>query len=502
LRLDGKPAGAELSNGAWLTKSRFLAGRQCVKRLWQQCHLPLDTDNRAAPLSQAGFTVGRLAHQLFPGGVLAWTENSSVSQAADATRASVKMQPPAIFEATIQTDRLLARVDILARAFSGTWDICEVKSSTRVTPEHIDDVAFQLYVARQAGLQIARAEIIHVNKDYILSKGLEPAAYFCRVDVTDEAVERLRDVPHEVEQLLDLIDQSDIPAVDPWKHCRVPHPCEFWDRCTCKKPIDWIYYLPKLGRKRAEMLHQKEIDSIANIPNDIKLTPQQVRVRDVYRTGTPYISSEIAAQLQHFGPPACYLDFETMAPAIPLFEGNQPYQRIPFQWSLHSVDGDGKLRHSGFLAPGGSDPSEAFLRSLLDALDQQPEPIIVYSSFERATLNQLARRFKQHRNRINAVVPRLRDLLNVVRTNVYYPEFRGSYSIKEVGPSMASVQYDDLQEVADGGSAAWAFEKIAAHRCNSDEEIKLRESLIEYCRRDTLAMVEIHKSLASNHSAQ
>jgi hypothetical protein len=35
-----------------------------------------------------------------------------------------------------------------------------------------------------------------------------------------------------------------------------------------------------------------------------------------------------------------------MMPPIPLYEGTRPYQTIPFQWSLHTVDGDGALNHA------------------------------------------------------------------------------------------------------------------------------------------------------------
>jgi hypothetical protein len=82
-----------------------------------------------------------------------------------------------------------------------------------------------------------------------------------------------------------------------------------------------------------------------------------------------------------------------------------------------------------------------------------------------------------------------------MREHVYYPDFGGSYSIKVVGPALApKITYDDLNYVADGAAAAWAFERIAAGRCNGDETI-LRQALEEYCRRDTLAMVEIHSQL-------
>jgi hypothetical protein len=60
----------------------------------------------------------------------------------------------------LQTGGLFARVDILERGKRGTWNICEVKSSTEVKEEHIDDVAFQLHVANEVGLKISRVEIV------------------------------------------------------------------------------------------------------------------------------------------------------------------------------------------------------------------------------------------------------------------------------------------------------------------------------------------------------
>jgi hypothetical protein len=84
----------------------------------------------------------------------------------------------------------------------------------------------------------------------------------------------------------------------------------------------------------------------------------------------------------------------------------------------------------------------------------------------------------------------------IIREHVYYADFGGAYSIKAVGPVVApKITYDDLDHVADGGAAAWAFERIAAGRCNGDENT-LRQTLEEHCRRDTVAMVEIHSQLA------
>jgi predicted RecB family nuclease len=484
--------------GAWLTKSHFLAGEQCLKRLWQQCNAPLEDGPKSSPVTETGLEVGRLAHRLFPNGAVAWTEGQTASQTIAATRDFVKNEAiTAIFEAALQSGRLFARVDILERGKRGAWNICEVKSSTEVKDEHIDDVAFQLHVANEAGLKIGRVEIIHVNRDYVLKeKGIETKRYFRRVDVTAEAEKRLRDIPGMIKTFLKTVDKDRAPDIEPWTQCHDPYTCEFLERCTADKPKDWIFYLPRLGLQRGELLRARGIESIAKIPEDVSLTEKQAIIRNVYRTGRPYISSNLKSALGPFGPPAYYLDFETISPAIPLYSGTRPYERLPFQWSLHKRDKKGDLQHSGFLADGGNDPREAFTESLLEKLTSSAEPIIVYSSFERATLNQLANVLKRHRKSIEGITARLCDLLAIMREHVYYADFGGSYSIKAVGPVIApTIRYDDLDYVADGGEASWAFERIVSGSYKSEEN-NLRQALEEYCRRDTLAMVEIHSQLA------
>src|SRR5262245_43497006 len=170
-------------NSSWLTKSRFLAGQQCEKRLWQQCHAPI-AHAAGSPFTEVGLEVGRLAHRLFPDGTLAWAEGQSAAQAIAATDSLLANEnTPAIFEAALRSGRLYARVDILERVNRTSWKMCEVKSSTTVKQQHLDDVAFQLYVADEAGLNVGAVEIIHVNSDYVLkASGLEPACYFRRVD--------------------------------------------------------------------------------------------------------------------------------------------------------------------------------------------------------------------------------------------------------------------------------------------------------------------------------
>lgn len=83
------------------------------------------------------------------------------------------------------------------------------------------------------------------------------------------------------------------------------------------------------------------------------------------------------------GPPACYLGFEAKMPPIPLYDGTRPYQTIPFQWSLHAIDGNGVPQHREFLAEGHGDPRRRFAETLIEALAAFGDPILVYSDYEK-----------------------------------------------------------------------------------------------------------------------
>jgi predicted RecB family nuclease len=98
---------------------------------------------------------------------------------------------------------------------------------------------------------------------------------------------------------------------------------------------------------------------------------------------------------------------------------------------------------------------------------------------------------------IKAVIERLVDLLPAVRNAVYFPTFQYSNSIKSVAPALApSFTYGDLDGIAGGSAAASAFLRLASNEVPDPAEQKqLRDALLAYCNRDTMAMVEVHRSL-------
>jgi len=476
-----------------------MAGLQCLRRLWRLVHEPRDyAEPPAGSPAAIGVDIGRHAHELFPRGVLVTEEPWQHAEAAARTK-SLMNDPtvPAIFEAAFTHDDIRVRVDVLERLSDG-WGLREVKSSTRVKDHYLDDAALQLHVLEGAGVTVHSIEVIHVDNTFLRGYGeVEWPAFFARTDVGEQVRARQADLVARLPALRDCLQEEAPPFIAPSGHCHSPYNCEFWADCTANKPSDWIAFMPRLKAERRQELEALGVQSISNIPPTFPLTWKQTIIRDAIVSGKPYVATDLADRLREFAVPACYLDFEAMMPPVPLYSGTWPYQTILFQWSLHAVDRHGVLHHREFLADGDDDPRRCFAETLIAALDELPGPVLVYSAYEQTQLRALAGHFPDLAPAIEAIIMRLLDLLPVVRSAVYFPAFAFSNSIKAVAPILCpGFGYDDLEDVADGMAAASAFLQLASgvHSC-SEAEGQLRAALIAYCRRDTLAMVEVHRAL-------
>ena len=226
-----------------LTKSRYMAGLQCPRRLWLLVHEPPPYEAPApgSPLD-IGQEIGRKAHLLFPGGVKVTEEPWEHAQAVARTAALMAdASVPAIFEAAFEYDGIRIRVDVLERLTSGAWGLREVKSSSRLKDHHIDDIALQAYVLRGAGITVSSIELLHVNTTYVRGAGgIIWPEFFARLDVGDAVAAALADLPGRLPVMRACLSAATCPRSSPVRNARSPYPCEFWDRCTGHKPDDWV----------------------------------------------------------------------------------------------------------------------------------------------------------------------------------------------------------------------------------------------------------------------
>jgi len=478
----------------FLSKTRYMWGRQCSKRLWQTVYDPEPAEEPLpGTVKGMGIEVGIKARLLWPGGVLVDTKYDQ-AEAIRRTRALIADPTvPAIFEAALAHDGVLIRVDALERLPNGRWRLNEVKSSTKIKNEHLEEVALQGYVIAGNGLELASAHLVFINNKYIRDEGIDWDALFCREDVSESVISLLPAVPERIANMHAVLTLREAPDIRPSRHCFRPYDCEFWKRCTADKPKDWVFYIPRISSHSFDALELSDVVSMKDVPRNFPLDPKQRRVVDVAKSGKVYQSPKLAEMLELVAPPASYLDFETFSPAIPIYFNTRPHQRIPFQWSLHHSDGSGTLIHADFLADGDTDPRREFSETLLRVSEHFPGAIMAWSQFEANVIRDMAQLFPDLAEGLTALRHRVVDLLRIVQDHVAHPDFQGSYSMKAVAPAVApEVTYDGL-DVAHGGEASAAFYRIVADPTLSPEaRNELRQSLLKYCARDTLALAYVH----------
>jgi hypothetical protein len=168
-----------------LSKSQFIAGWQCPKLLWWRVHEPDAKELQPGVVLQDLFDQGKLvdlrARNEWPDGVLIERADSDATRTV-LTRTAIDAGARVIFGAAFEADGVYCIVDVLERNDDG-WTLIEVKSASSVKEYHLPDVAVQVHVARRAGLNVTRAEVMHLNREH---RHPDTGPLFARTDVSAE----------------------------------------------------------------------------------------------------------------------------------------------------------------------------------------------------------------------------------------------------------------------------------------------------------------------------
>ncbi|MGA2235627.1 MAG: DUF2779 domain-containing protein [Terriglobales bacterium] len=482
-----------------ISKSKYMAGVQCLKRLYWQVHEPElggVPDAAAVAIMEQGRDVGKLARRLFAGGVE--VPFGDPEQAIRITRELIaNPEVPAIFEAAFEDAGVFVRVDILHRRRDGRWRLIEVKSTADLKEQHLDDVAIQYRVVSRSGLDLASACLMHMNRNYVFDGGSIDVRRLFKIRNLTRRVERLQPkLTFLLRSELRVLVMPKAPDIPPGLHCTNPITCEFFDRCNPPLPDDHIGYLPRLHASAAEELEEMGVESISDIPDDFPLSERQRRACTSVQKGQPWFSEDLRKELGSLKYPIYFIDFETVNPAIPRFRGMSPYDQIPFQWSLHvQREPNADPEHLEFLALDRNDPRREFISSLCVALGDRGNIVVYNQQFESQRLWELAAWLPEFAEQIKAIQRRLWDLLPVVRDHVYHPAFAGSYSLKTVLPALVPELSYDGMAVANGQDAGLAWESLVRGGLDQVERDKTRKALLDYCGKDTLALVRLLETL-------
>lgn len=440
-----------------LSKSRITKGIRCNKALWLHVHKHEESrvDDATQRIFNMGTNVGVIARDCFPGGQLALTGELPDEGSIERTWQLIQQGVKTIYEATFVYDRTLVAVDILTRE-DDSWKIVECKSSTQVKPEHVVDVAVQYYVVSGAGIPVSDAQVMHINNRYVRRGELDVKKLFECESVLVQVHSKQEFVRENIVLLLEMLGKEE-PEQDMGNHCNSPYACDFQVYCRSLLP------------------------------------PREVPVPD----HTPMVRKEaIRKRLDHYGYPLYFFDFETIMPAVPLFNESRPYQQIPFQYSLHYRESkESTPEHMAYLAWPEGDPRPALIDQLIRETTR-PGKILVYNmNFEKQRLQEMARDFPEFRETLHSIIHRLEDLMIPFRSRDWHtPSMGWGYSIKTVLPLLApELSYKDL-EISDGGDASSRFASLYD---TTDRQLidQTCEALLQYCHLDTWAMLRIVEEL-------
>ncbi len=158
--------------------------------------------------------------------------------------------------------------------------------------------------------------------------------------------------------------------------------------------------------------------------------------------------------------PLHFIDFETVAPAIPFNSGAHPYQGMAFQFSHHILHENGCVEHAGqyINTEVGINPNLGFIRALISELTRDNGTIFRYAPHENTYLNMIYQQIFNScefsdRDEILKFIKSITtsvedsrekwcgertmvDLCDLVKKYYYDPRTNGSNSIKKVLPAI------------------------------------------------------------------
>jgi hypothetical protein len=272
----------------------------------------------------------------------------------------------------------------------------------------------------------------------------------------------------------------------------------FKEYCLQGIPPKSIYsIIGKLSEKTINKLLDDGILEIENIPEEYITERFSKHFHAIKYDVVSIDKEEIKNELNQIKYPIYFLDYETYALPIPIFDGYKPYQNIVFQYSLHiQKSADSKLEHHAYLAKSLTDPTRELAESLKKLIGKDGTTMAWNMGFEKNCNKGMGERAKEYAEFFKDINERMYDLMAVFKKGFYiHKDFLGSASLKKVLPVLVpSLSYGELN-IHEGMTASNSWYEMVSEKTAEKRRKEIYDDLLKYCRLDTLAMVEILKEL-------
>ncbi|MCB1023634.1 MAG: DUF2779 domain-containing protein, partial [Acidobacteria bacterium] len=473
-----------------LTKTRFRKFLECPREFWLAAYHPEAFDPTIPPdiafRIRQGYEVERIVKEYLKG----------------------KGDREYEFQTSVETQRLIARFDVFVEGAEDQGSqIYEIKSSKFIDPAEgkrkadrltrLYDVGFQVFAAREAGINVSSAHLVTLNGDYRLEGALDAEGFLVFEDVTDEVNSLHDEIGENINLALKLLDSKPPDGFE--NLCSKKLKCEYFEFEMPDLPHPTIFDIPRLHKKKASMLLGAGILDVREVPEDFPLTETQRDFVDFVKKGEKSIDrAAILERLDSLEYPLYFLDYETVNPSIPQFEGMSPLQQITFQHSLHVLESpDGELIHHEHLSDGAGIPPREIAEHLASVIGDTGSVLVWYKHFEMARNREMGELFPEYAAFFESVNERIFDLYEIFSEKLYRDPALKNNSLKSVLPLLVPELTYDGMNIGNGGLAMslWYDEVYCAK--DPVKKTKTMSDLKEYCCLDTLAMVRILEVLGA-----
>ncbi len=196
-----------------------------------------------------------------------------------------------------------------------------------------------------------------------------------------------------------------LPLINVGAHCNKPYECQFINHCW---PMDAEYPVTGLGSSKAKLGEFVALgyEDVRDAPAEALSAATQQRIHRVTVSGEAEVLPGAKETLEALEYPRYYFDFETIGPAVPIWEGTRPYAAVPIQWSCHIEEAAGELRHEEFLDLSGEPPMRALAEKMIECLGDSG-PVLMYTSYEKGVIRGLIEMFPDLEDSLTKNINRL-----------------------------------------------------------------------------------------------
>lgn len=474
-----------------LSKSKIKNNDSCNLRLFNEVFYP--EQQKYDTKTQKAFGIGHLVDQeaksRFLGGVevKAW---SNLDRAKE-TQELIDKGTNVIFEASFIGDDTAIRTDVLLRNDDGTFDMIEVKSSSKVKEDYLDDLTIQYHAIKASQTIIIRKALLwHIN-----SKAKTKKDIFKEVDLTNQVI---KNKPRYKNLLKSAIKTVNTPKDQPPEKILGPkcHNCPFKSKCWNGIESNPAHVLNLPGFDHRWQAYEKNIETL-NDPRFLSEYPAYSqnyshRIKAIIEKRGSFLKDKIKPIINSWKFPIYFLDFETINAPIPNFSGYKPYENVLVQYSLNILNEDNSQNHKEFLHSSFEPPEILVCDRILSDIGEEGTIVTYSKSFEISQLKSLSLRIDDpiKKEKLLNLISRIVDLLDVIEPYIYHPDFMGSFGLKTVVPVLLKNDGYKNLPIKDGSEVASNFYEMVTTDNDTKRKV-IRNQLLKYCEKDTQSLVDL-----------